>query len=53
VGFGQRRISIPTKRSTKAIPNNIPGFLFIATDLYKFNKIFFHAEKIEKPLYTL
>jgi hypothetical protein len=27
-------------RSIKAIPNNSPWFLFIVTDLYKFNKCF-------------
>ncbi|MCK4733575.1 MAG: hypothetical protein KAT65_14070 [Methanophagales archaeon] len=32
--------AIPMSRSGKAIPNNIPWFLFIVTDLYKFNKCF-------------
>ena len=32
--------AMPVNRSVKAIPNNVPWFLFIVTDLYKFNKCF-------------
>jgi hypothetical protein len=38
-------------RSVKAIPNNVPCFLVIVTDLHKFNKND-SREKIEKLLYT-
>jgi hypothetical protein len=39
------------KRSIKAIPNNIPWFLVIVTDLHKFNKN--DSRKKSKSFYIL
>jgi hypothetical protein len=37
--------AVPVKRSVKAIANNSPWFLVIATYLPKFNRKMFHVKK--------